>query len=127
MLSSSTRSGFRIGVYRVAAWIALSGASALHAQSQPGDLQPLPDVPPPPKLSPAPTPADANEPQVTIRQEGETRIEEFRSKGRVYAIRVTPRIGKPYLLIDPDGKGTMTQAEDIGGGVKPPQWTIFAF
>lgn len=122
-MSSSSK---RIGFGRVAASIALSAAAAT-AQAQPSDLQPLPDVPPPPKLSSVPTPADANEPQVTIRQEGENRIEEFRSKGRVYAIRVTPRIGKPYLLIDPDGKGTMTQAEDMGGGVKAPLWTILEF
>lgn len=122
-MSSSSK---RISAGRVAASIALSAAAAT-AQAQPRDLQPLPDVPPPPKLSSVPTPADANEPQVTIRQEGENRIEEFRSKGRVYAIRVTPRIGKPYLLIDPDGKGTMTQAEDMGGGVKAPLWTILEF
>ena len=84
-------------------------------------------VPPPPKLSSTPTADDPNEPQVTIRQEGENKIEEFKSKGRVYAIRVTPKIGKPYLLIDPDGKGTMTRAEEIGGGVRAPQWTILEF
>lgn len=123
MFSLSRRSR----VYGVAAVIAASSASALFAQSLPRDLQPLPDIPPPPKLSSAPTPDDPNEPQVTIRQEGESKIEEFRSKGRVYAIRVTPRIGKPYLLIDPDGKGTMTRAEDIGGGVRAPEWTIFEF
>ena len=123
MFSLSRRSR----VYGVAAVIAASSASALFAQSLPRDLQPLPDIPPPPKLSSAPTPDDPNEPQVTIRQEGESKIEEFRSKGRVYAIRVTPKIGKPYLLIDPDGKGTMTRAEDIGGGVRAPEWTIFEF
>lgn len=121
-MSSSSK---RIGVGRVAASIALSVASVM-AHAQPRDLQPLPDVPPPPKLSSVPA-TDDNEPQVTIRQEGENRIEEFRSKGRVYAIRVTPKVGKPYLLIDPDGKGTMTQAEDMGGGIRAPQWTILEF
>ena len=117
----------RWGVYGMAALIATGVAGALYAQSQPKDLQPLPDIPPPPKLSSTPIPDDLNDPQVTIRQEGENKIEEFRSKGRVYAIRVTPRIGKPYLLIDPDGKGTMTRAEDIGGGMRAPQWTLFEF
>lgn len=124
MMWNSTR---RFGAYPVAALIATFSAGALFAQSQPKDLQPLPDIPPPPKLSSAPTPDDPNEPQVTIRQEGENKIEEFKSKGRVYAIRVTPKIGKPYLLIDPDGKGTMTRADEIGGAVRAPQWTLFEF
>ena len=103
---------------------AVSTSLAL-AQQAPRNLEPLPDIPPPPKMTN--TPGDAVEPQVTIRQEAENKIEEFRVRGRVYAIRVTPRIGKPYLLIDPDGKGTMTKAEDIGGGIKPPQWVLFEF
>lgn len=90
-------------------------------------LQPLPDIPPPPKITDSTAPDD-EAPQVTIRQEADSKVEEFRTKsGKLYAIRVTPRIGKPYLLIDPDGKGTMTNAGEINGGVKPPQWTIFEF
>ena len=128
MLSRSKPLPFmRAGVDGVAALLAATSASALFAQTPPKDLQPLPDIPPPPKLSSTPTPDDPNEPQVTIRQEGENRIEEFKSKGRVYAIRVTPKLGKPYLLIDPDGKGTMTRAEDIGGAMRAPQWTLFEF
>lgn len=114
-------------IHGTAAAIAASAAGALFAQSQPRDLQPLPDIPPPPKLSSAPTADDPNEPTVTIRQEGENKIEEFKSKGRVYAIRVTPKIGKPYLLVDPDGKGTMIRAGEIGGDVRAPQWTILEF
>jgi Protein of unknown function (DUF2782) len=118
----------RAGVHIIATLIAAAGAGALFAQSQPKDLQPLPDIPPPPKLSSSPTPDDETAPQVTIRQEGENKVEEFRAKGgRVYAIRVTPKVGKPYLLVDPDGKGTMTKAEDPGGAVRAPLWTILEF
>ena len=74
------------------------------------------------------TAPDDDAPQVTIREDGDSKVEEFRTRGgKVYAVRVTPRIGKPYLLIDPDGKGTMTNAGEINGGVKPPQWTILEF
>lgn len=99
--------------------------ASIAVAQQPPNLEPLPEIPPPPKLSN--TPGDPGEPQVTIRQEKGKKIEEFRSRGRVYAIRVTPSIGKPYLLIDPDGKGTMTRAEDMGGAIKPPQWVLFEF
>lgn len=120
-MSSSLRSAFL-------ALAAVLVAATAHAQQPPKGLEPLPDVPPPPKLSNAPTTDDADGPQVTIRQDGESKVEEFRTKGgKVYAIRVTPRIGKPYLLVDPDGRGTMTNADEINGGVKAPQWTIFEF
>jgi hypothetical protein len=109
---------------------ALTGAAGAFAQSPPPKgLEALPDVPPPPKLSDKPTPADADDAtSITIRQEGENKIEEFRTKGgRLYAVRVTPRVGKPYVMVDPDGKGTMTNATELNGGVRPSQWTIFEF
>jgi hypothetical protein len=95
----------------------------------PQDLKALPDVPPPPKLSDKPVPADADDaPSITIRQEGENKVEEFRTKGgRVYAVRVTPRIGKPYLLVDPDGKATVPNTMELNGGTRPAQWTLFEF
>ena len=105
--------------------LACAMCTSIALAQQPRNLEPLPDIPPPPKLANAPD--DAAEPQVTIRQEAGNKVEEYRSHGRVYAIRITPKIGKPYLLIDPDGKGTMTKAEDIGGGIKPPQWVLFEF
>ena len=115
--------------WSVVAFVAgLSFCAAALAQAPPKGLEPLPDLPPPPKLSNTPTPEDAEGPQVTIRQEGDSKVEEFRTRGgRVYAIRVTPKIGKPYVLVDPDGKGSMTNAGDINGGVRAPQWTLFEF
>ncbi len=114
-------------VVSTVAAIAMASASA-QAPPPPPRLEPLPDVPPPPKLSPDAVADDVDATQVTIRQDGENKVEEFRTRGgRVYAIRVTPKFGKPYLLVDPDGKGTMTNATEINGGVKPAQWTILEF
>jgi hypothetical protein len=103
----------------------------------------LPDLappPPPPQVSPAPPaangtngaersvkPDETTEPTVTIRQEGTNKIEEFRINGRHYATRVTPKVGKPYLLVDPDGKGGMSPADDVPALLRPPQWTLFQF
>lgn len=119
----SNRSSSRIAV----AVVVLAASAVVTDAFAQKALQPLPDIPPPPKLENSTAPDD-EAPQVTIRQEADSKVEEFRTKsGKLYAIRVTPRIGKPYLLIDPDGKGTMTNAGEINGGVKPPQWTIFEF
>lgn len=105
----------------------LCGGFAAAQQPNPPGLQPLPEVPPPPRMS-VPQPGDEKlEPTVTIRQENGNRIEEFRVRGRLYAVRVTPSIGKPYLLVDKTGAGTMTRMDDISGGTNPPQWTLFNF
>lgn len=121
---------------RTSKWstLAVLAAFALHvpafAQSQPKGLQPLPDVPPPPRLSDSPTSDDPDDPTVSIRQTEEGKVEEFRTKeGRVYAIRVTPKFGKPYTLINPDGAAEpgLVQSGAMGNGLLPASWTIFEF
>jgi hypothetical protein len=123
---STVRAVVRKTIDGVVLLVALGVAAGASAQSPKGSL---PDVPPPPKLSDKPTPADEEDAtSVTIRQEGETKIEEFRTHGgRLYAVRVTPKIGKPYMLFDPDGREGEIKADELNGGVRPAQWTIFEF
>lgn len=95
------------------------------AQQRPADLQPLPEPPPPP-----PGMADASlEPQVTIRKQGEDKVEEYRMNGRLYMIKVTPPHGKPYYLVDRKGTGSFTQEETAVGdkGISVPMWVIHTF
>lgn len=66
------------------------------------------------------------EPQVTIKKRGEDIIEEFDRNGRVYLIKITPRIGFPYYLIDDRGDGTFTR-ETLNQGISPPMWLIFQY
>jgi hypothetical protein len=47
--------------------------------------------------------APSAEPQVTIRTEGDKTIQEYRQNGFLYAIKVTPKVGKPYFLVRADG------------------------
>jgi hypothetical protein len=68
----------------------------------------------------APTP----EPQVTIRTEGDKVIQEYRQNGFLYAIKVTPKVGKPYFLVRADG----TDANYIRSDQPDmliPSWKIF--
>lgn len=59
------------------------------------------DVPIPPKVQ-----SDEQfEPTVTIREEEQRTIEEYRMNGQVYMVKVTPKGGVPYYLIDTDGDG----------------------
>lgn len=63
------------------------------------------------------------EPDVTIRQEGERTVEEYRVNGFLYAVKVTPKHGKPYFLVRADGDSNFIRAD------KPdmliPAWEIF--
>jgi len=95
------------------------------AQQRPADLQPLPEPPPPP-------PGMVDEPQapqVTIRKQGEDKVEEYRMNGRLYMIKVTPPHGKPYYLVDRKGNGSFMQEETAVGdkGISVPMWVIHTF
>jgi hypothetical protein len=124
---------FRSRLFRPALACALmltATAGAAFAQSSPRGLEPLPEIPPPPRLSSVPNaPDDDDGPQITVRQgDNGAKVEEFRTRGgRLYAVRVTPVIGKPYMLVDPDGNSPAPNAAEINGGVHPAQWTLFEF
>jgi hypothetical protein len=118
---------------RIVVALLLSFALPASAQSnQPKDLRPLPEVPEPPELAlPAPG-ADQDdaslEPQITITNRGEDKVEEYRLNGRLYMIKVIPRIGLPYYLIDNYGDGTFaTGTGGLDQHIRPPMWVIRQF
>ena len=47
--------------------------------------------------------APTGDPDVTIRQDGDKTIQEYRQNGFLYAIKITPKHGKPYFLVRADG------------------------
>lgn len=97
-------------------------ASALPAFAQaPQNLQPLPEVPPPP---PGVNLEADLEPQVTITKKGEDKVEEYRINGRLYMMRVTPANGPTYYLVDEEGKGSWARRDQIGPDIRPPMWLI---
>ncbi|HSO07404.1 MAG TPA: DUF2782 domain-containing protein [Pelomicrobium sp.] len=80
----------------------------------------------------APLPADQDrlqavtEPDVTIRQYDNRSEEEFRVNNNLYMIRVQPRVGAPYYLVDPNGTGSWEQSRhSLGMDFRPPQWALF--
>ncbi len=99
--------------------------AALPVWAQQADLQPLPAVPPPPPEMEA---FDAAiEPQVTIvKQETETR-EEYRIKGKLYMIKVTPAVGPAYYLVDRHGDGVFIKADSVQAEIRPPMWIIHSW
>ncbi|MFY9260142.1 MAG: DUF2782 domain-containing protein [Gallionella sp.] len=138
---------------RLFALLWLSGLSftAFAGQPVPANLEPLP---PPPDMMAAPSPvvassvatassvsaaptiprtvntedaATSDDTGVTITKQAEQTIEEYRMGGRLYMIKVTPKGGVPYYLVDDRGDGKFARQESLDTGFRPPQWIIHRF
>lgn len=120
------------------------------AAEPPPRVQPEPPVPPEPAPSESAADAEAEaegepvpqppvlpepmesgqpiEPDVTIIQRDDATIEEYRHNGRLYMVKVTPSVGKPYYLVDRDGDGQMeARMSEIYDDMVIPQWVIFSW
>ena len=68
------------------------------------------------------------QPDVTTREEGGQLIQEYRIKGRLYMQRVTPKHGRPYVLVDNKGDGTFSRLDQtLDPSVRVPQWVLLEF
>lgn len=82
------------------------------------------DVPIPPKV------LDENErvePVVDIRRdEDDNIVEEYSLDGRVYMVKITPKVGPPYYYLDDDGDGELElrESDRAAHPVKPVYWKI---
>lgn len=65
--------------------------------------------------------------EVTITKKQDTTIEEYRVGGRLYMIKVTPKHGKPYYLIDEQGDGRFARRSPSTFMISPPMWVIKKF
>ncbi|MCL7942147.1 DUF2782 domain-containing protein [Halomonas sp. ATCH28] len=65
------------------------------------------------------------EPDITIRQEEERTIREYRVNGELYAIEIRPSSGPSYFLVDHDGDGDFERRE--GDRIAVPQWVLKTF
>jgi hypothetical protein len=108
---------------RILALILISclSTAAFAAEVQPAELK---SAPPPPALDPNEA---VDEPQVTITKQTEQTVEEYRSHGKLYMIKITPKHGKPYYLIDDRGDGKFARQEGLDSGLRVPTWVIYKF
>ncbi|HEX8595184.1 MAG TPA: DUF2782 domain-containing protein [Pseudomonas sp.] len=68
--------------------------------------------------------APSADPEVTIRTEGDKTIQEYRQNGFLYAIKITPKGGKPYFLVRADGSdGNFIRSDQPDMLI--PSWKIF--
>jgi hypothetical protein len=68
------------------------------------------------------------EPTVTLTEREAATVQEYRVNNRLYQIKITPRVGAPYYLVDEDGSGDM--AWQRGGSQfenNIPQWALLSW
>ncbi|KPY33545.1 hypothetical protein ALO52_101500 [Pseudomonas syringae pv. primulae] len=65
-------------------------------------------------------------PDVTIRTDGDKTIQEYRQNGFLYAVKITPKHGKPYFLVRADGTSPNFIRSDQPD-MLIPQWEIFSW
>lgn len=106
--------------------LALSLAAAAQSTERPKPpTVPLEELPPPPPMI---TTKPEPEPQVTERNESEQKVQEYRLKGKLYMMRVTPKNGRGYVLMDNKGDGTFTRQDNtLDQGIRVPQWVLLEF
>jgi hypothetical protein len=86
----------------------------------PGNLEPLP-------APPAMDNSTSDEPEVTITKQSGQTVEEYRAGGKLYMIKIIPKVGKPYYLVDDKGDGKFARQESLDSGFRPPRWVILHF
>ncbi len=65
------------------------------------------------------------QPEVTIIHKKEATIEEYRVNGQLRYVKITPKKGKPYYLVDKDGDGHLeTRHSDLDGVPPINQWIL---
>ena len=90
------------------------------------------EAPPPPPMVIKGDAGDAEEdefePEVTIINREDATYEEYRLNGRLYMVKVVPKVGPPYYFVDRDGDGLLeTREHTRAGKVQVPQWVIFSW
>ena len=83
-------------------------------------------VPPPPPE--ALTQGEPVQPRVTIVRRDWATFEEYSVAGQVYAVKVTPSVGRPYWIYDSDGDGSLETRRDFFYDTpQPHRWKILTW
>ncbi len=99
----------------LAALASASGFVQAQQAPQPAGTQPLPE------LAPG-MPQGADEPVITIRRQEGSEFKEYRVRGQLQAVKVTPAVGKPYWLINRNGE--MQRHDGPSPNLTVPSWLV---
>jgi hypothetical protein len=93
---------------------AATGKSHPHRTEAPADPAPTDSAAPP-------------HPNIKVIKKADVTMEEYSFNGKLYMVKVTPKIGKPYYLYDEEGSGNLIRHDDPHTHINPPRWTLFSW
>ncbi|SDM08662.1 Protein of unknown function [Modicisalibacter muralis] len=64
-------------------------------------------------------------PDITVREEEDRTIREYRVNGQLYAIEIQPAVGPSYYLIDENGDGDFRRSENANIAI--PSWVLITW
>jgi hypothetical protein len=100
--------------------LATAAASSAYAETV--------EPPPPPGLEAAPDGAPTQDelaPEITIVEKPQETVEEYRLNGQLYMIKVKPKKGPEYFLVDADGDGQLeSRRNQLDPKFLVPSWMI---
>lgn len=65
------------------------------------------------------------EPDITVRQEEDRTVREYRVNGQLYAIEIKPKVGPSYFLVDDDGDGDFRRSNNERIAI--PSWVLISW
>ncbi|TDX29973.1 uncharacterized protein DUF2782 [Modicisalibacter xianhensis] len=65
------------------------------------------------------------EPDITVRQEEDRTVREYRVNGQLYAIEIKPKVGPSYFLVDDDGDGDFRRSDNERIAI--PSWVLISW
>jgi hypothetical protein len=66
-------------------------------------------------------------PDITIVERENATFEEYRINGRLYKVKVTPKIGQPYYLNYEDGADVSRRYDGVDEPPEAPVWDVLEF
>lgn len=82
---------------------------------------------PPPDIPPQFDEGESLEPEVTIIESDKETIHQYSINGQIYMVKVIPRNGSPYYLLDTDGDGVIDVQPDGPRNIAVQQWILFSW
>lgn len=85
-------------------------------------------VPEPPELPAQIVSGENMAPDITITRQKKETVTEYSVNGNVYMVKITPKSGPAYYMVDTDGDGDLeTRRSELEKGMNIPQWLLFSW
>jgi hypothetical protein len=85
-------------------------------------------VPEPPELPEQIVSGENMKPDITIIRKQKETLTEYSVNGQVYMVKITPKSGPAYYLIDTDGDGNLEERHyALEDGMNVPQWLLHSW